>query len=414
MGNERDESADDAGPLSDISVLDLTRMLAGPFATMILADLGADVVKIESPDGDSTRGNRPRLEGNDVSYGGYFQSVNRNKRSIVLDLKKDDGKAAFEQLVADSDVVVENFREGVMGRLGLSYESLQEINPELVYASIRGFGSPEFGESPHAERPAYDIIAQAMGGIMSITGSDETGPVKVGPGVGDIFPAVLTAVAILSAVHHRERTGEGQRVDVGMVDAILSLCERIVHQYSYTNEVPKFHGNSHPLLFPFGRFEAADGFVVIAAPLEHMWKALCEHMDRLDLYEKYPKRNDRLGIADELRPAVNEWTRQHTKQELFDMLADDVPCGQVYTAEDIFDDPHFYAREMLVDVEHANTGETVKIAGPPIKLSRTPSAVRHRAPLLGEHTQEILREGGLTEETVEALIENGSVLVNEE
>ena len=404
-----DDASDDgrAGPLTDIRVVDLTQMLAGPFATMVLADLGADVIKVERPQGDLTRTNPPHLE-NGEAYGGYFNSVNRNKRSVVLDLKSEEGVATLKDLVAEADVLVENFRVGTMERLGLSYEALEEVNPELVYASIRGFGDPRGGESPHAERPAFDIIAQAMGGLMSITGTEESGPVKVGPGVGDIFPAVLCVVGVLSALHDRERTGEGQYVDIGMVDSVLSLTERIVHQYSVGGEVPATQGNTHPLLFPFDRFEAEDGYVMIAAPTNKQWRALCEHMGQPELAEQYPEEQDRVDYADDLRPIVRDWTAEHTKDELFDLLAGDVPCGPVNTVEDIFEDEHFKRREMLPEVTHADTGQQVRLAGTPIKLTKSPGGVRHRAPFLGEHTRTVLRELGMDEEEIAAMLNRGA------
>lgn len=387
------------GPLADVRVVDLTQMLAGPYATMLLADLGADVVKVEPPHGDMTRDNQPHLE-EDEAYGGYFHSVNRNKRSVVVDLKSETGREAFLDLVSDADVVFENFRAGTMEKLDLSYETLSEHNPGLVYASIRGFGDPRGGKSPYANRPAFDLIAQAMGGVMSVTGTEDAGPTKVGPGVGDIFPATLAVVGVLSALRERDRTGEGQYVDVGMVDAVLSLSERIVHQHSFTGEVPGPQGNTHPLLFPFDRFETSDGYVVIAAPSADQWRALCDHMDRPDLAEEYAEKPERIEAADELREIVAEWTRQHTKDELFELLAEDVPCGPVNNAGDIFEDEHFAAREMLADVDHADTGETVTIAGTPIKFPESESGVERRAPFLGEHTEAILREQGYTEEKI--------------
>jgi succinyl-CoA:mesaconate CoA transferase len=383
-------------------------MLAGPYATMVLADLGADVVKVEPPHGDMTRTNPPHLE-EDEAYGGYFHSVNRNKRSLVVDLKSDDGKELLRELVEDADILVENFKVGTMDRLGLSYESLSEINPGLVYATIRGFGDPRSGESPYADRPAFDIIAQAMGGFMSITGTEESGPVKAGPGVGDIFPATLSVVGILSALHRRERTGEGQFVDVGMVDSVLSLTERIVHQYSVGGDVPEPQGNTHPLLFPFDRFETTDGSVMIAAPGDSHWEALCDAMDRPDLVEEYSEEGDRVKHADELRPIISEWVGDHTKAEIADKIADDVPCGPVNTARDIFNDPHFDVRDMLPEVEHADTEEEVSIAGSPIKFSETPSGVHKRAPLLGEHSREVLAEWGLTDARIDGLLDGGPV-----
>ncbi|UHQ96375.1 CaiB/BaiF CoA transferase family protein [Natrinema halophilum] len=398
----------DAGPLAGLRVIDMTHVMAGPFATMTLSDLGADVIKIESPDGDLVRDNAPHLQP-DEAYGGYFNSVNRNKRSVVLNLKTEEGKEVFKLLVEDADILIENFTVGTMDGLGLSYERLSEINPELIYASIRGFGDPRVTDTPYADQPAFDLIAQAMGGIMSITGTEETGPLKAGPGIGDIFPAVLTLVGILSALHHRERTGEGQYVDTAMVDGVLSLTERIVHQYSVGGDTPGPQGNSHPLLFPYDRFPTTDGYIVITAITNGQWRSLCEYMDRPDLAEQYPEKADRLENKDTLRPIISSWTEQFSKRELFEMLGDDVPCGPVYTVEDIVDDPHFKANNMLPEVEHADTGEEVMIAGSPINFSKTPSSVSRRAPFLGEHTEEVLAEMGFDENDITELQDSGAI-----
>lgn len=394
------------GPLADVRVIDLTQMLAGPYATMVMADLGADVVKIEPPDGEVTRGHQPHLVDGE-SYGGYFQSINRNKRSMVLDLKSGSGRRALERLVEDADVLVENYREGTMERLGVAYESLREQNEGLVYASVRGFGDPRGGESPYADRPAFDIIAQAMGGLMSITGTEESGPIKAGPGVGDVFPGVLSVVGILSALRERDRTGEGQYVDVGMVDSVLALCERIVHQYSHAGDVPGPQGNTHPLLFPFDRFETRDGYVMIAAPNDNHWRSLSNLMDRPDLAEDHPTIDDRLEAADELRSVIGDWTRNYTKEELFDLLGDEVPCGPVNTVEDVFQSDHFASRRMLATVQHPDTGEAVEVAGRPIKLPESEMGTFRRAPLLGEHTREVLSGAGYAPEEIDALIRDG-------
>ena len=267
------------GALKGLKVIDLTMMLAGPFATMLLGDQGATIIKVEPvKGGDMTRA--LSVGQKDMPFGGYFQSINRNKLSLALDLKTEEGKNVLRRLVRDADVLVENYRVGVMDRLGLSYESLAKINPKLVYATVRGFGDPRTGKSPYADWPAFDVIAQAMGGIMGITGPDANTPLKIGPGVGDIVPAMLMTIGILSAVRHAEKTGEGQFVDVGMYDAILALCERIVYQHSYDGTVPGPEGNSHPLLCPFGLFPASDGWVSIACPRDHFWKILAENMGR--------------------------------------------------------------------------------------------------------------------------------------
>lgn len=272
-----------SGPLEGIRILDLTAMLAGPYATSLLTDLGADVVKVEPPNGDTTRHVGPFSEGEPPGLGGYFQSVNRGKRSIVLDLKSDDGRARFLELAAVADVVTENFSTGVMDRLGLGYETLAEINPQLVYATIRGFGDPRTGASPYVNWPAFDVVAQAMGGFLSITGSPDGTPIKSGPGIGDIFPAALLALGIVAAVRHAERTGEGQFLDVAMYDAILALTERIVYQHSYTSEVPRPQGNSHPLLCPFDIFPSSDGWIAIAAPSDRHWRVIAETIGRPEM-----------------------------------------------------------------------------------------------------------------------------------
>jgi succinyl-CoA:mesaconate CoA transferase len=396
------------GPLTDVRVIDLTLYMAGPFATMLMTDMGADVLKVEPPGGGYTRDSDPQLT-EDNAYGGYFQSINRGKRSIVIDLKSERGKQALKDLVAEADVLVENFRVGTMERLGLSYETLKEVNPELIYASIRGFGDPRGGESPYAKRPSFDLIAQAMGGVMSITGTKESGPVKVGPGVGDIFPASLAVNGILGALHHRTRTGEGQYVDVGMVDGMVSLAERIIHQYQYDETIAGVQGASHPIFFPFDRFEAEDGYFVIAAPTDSQWEDLCAHLDRPDLVADYPSQQSRSDNSDTLHPIINEWTKQYTQDELFEELKDDVPCGPVYDAKDICEDEHFQARNMLPELEHADTGQKRAVAGTPIKLTETEARVQGRAPFLGEHSRAELSAIGYSDEEIERLFDENVV-----
>ena len=380
------------GPLDRIRVLDLTRALAGPYATVLLADLGADVVKIESPDGDITRAASPLPPG--APFGGYFQSVNRNKRSVVLDLKTDDGKDTLKSLVPQADALVENFRTGVMDRLGLSYETLSEINPRLVYGSVRGFGDPRGGESPYAQWPAFDVTAQAWGGFMGITGPDEHTPQQAGPGVGDIFPGTLLALGITSALLHAKQTGEGQYVDVAMYDGVLAMCERIVPVHSYTGEVPRPQGNAHPQFCPFGIFPASDGHVSIAAPTNNHWRALCEIIGRpeLGIDDRYKNVVVRIEHRDAVIALISEWTETRTKAEIVSALGGLVPVGPVNTVDEIFADPHIKAREMLVEVEQPGMDRAVAVTNNPIKLTKTPSGVRTRAPLLGEHTDEVLKE----------------------
>ena len=306
---------DRVGPLKGIRVLDLTQALAGPYCTMLLADLGAYVVKVESSRGEMTRFSGPFTDDDtERAFGGYYASLNRNKRSLVLDLKSPGGKEAVLRLAGKSDVLVENFAAGVMERLGLAYETLVKRNPRLVYAAIRGFGDPRTGASPYTDWPAYDIVAQAMGGLVGVTGTPEAGGLRCGPSVGDIMPGTLAAVGILSAVLHARETGEGQFLDVAMYDAVLSLCEHYVYLYSYGGENPGPIGNAHPFLCPF----------------------------------------------------------------------------------DIFEDPHTAAREMLPEIDQVGA-PPVKLAGQPIKLTRTPSRIYRRAPVLGEHNDEILAEIGMSQ-----------------
>jgi crotonobetainyl-CoA:carnitine CoA-transferase CaiB-like acyl-CoA transferase len=373
-------------------------MLAGPYCTMLLADQGADVVKIEPVEGDPTRHFGPfRTDDKDHHFGGYFQSTNRNKKSVGLDLKSPEGKALLRRLVKDADVVVENFRAGVMDRLGIGYESLAADNPRLVYAAIRGFGDPRTGASPYVDRPAFDVVAQAMGGAMGITGPDAHTPMKIGPGIGDIFPAALSAFGIMAAVHHAQRTGQGQFVDVAMYDGVLAMCERLVYQYSYTGKSPVPEGNQHPILCPFGVFPTKDGMVTIGCPRDSFWRELAEAMGRPELASdpKFLTNNDRLANASETVGIVETWTRGLTKADIAAALDGRVPFGPVNTAADIYDDPHVAARRMLVEVEHPGSATAVTIASTPIRMTATPGGVSRRAPLTGEDTDDVLATLGL-------------------
>ena len=379
------------GALDDIRVLDLTQVLAGPYCTMLLADMGADVVKIERPGGDLIRPNPPFAEDPEAEpYGGYLQSVNRGKRSIALDLGDEGDREDFLSLVEQADVVVENYRAGTMESFDLGYETLTEHNPELIYSSIRGFGDPRTGESPRQGQPSFDLIAQALGGVMDITGPEDGPPTKVGPGVGDIFTAALNCSGILAAVHHRERTGEGQFVDTSMYDAMISLCERSIYQYSYTGEAPSRRGNAHPTLFPYNAFEAADGHVVIAAFNDRHWRNLCESMSRPDLAAEYDAAADRLRNRDQLRDEIADWTRDRPADAIVGELEGSVPSAPVQDTADIFADDHPRAREMLVEVDQPGADRSVTIAGSPIKMSETNPQPGERAPLVDEHREELL------------------------
>ncbi len=379
------------GALSNLRVLDLTQVLAGPYCTMLLADMGADVVKIERPGGDLIRSNPPFVDDPESeAYGGYFQSVNRGKRSLELDFGDEADREAFLSLIEEADVLVENYRAGTMAKYDLEYEVLDAINPELIYSSIRGFGDPRTGETDRQGQPSFDLIAQALGGVMEITGEADGPPTKVGPGIGDLFTATLNCVGILAALHHRERTGEGQFVDTGMYDSMISMTERAIYQHSYSGQPPTRQGNSHPTLFPYDAFETADGYAVIAAFNDRHWQDLCAVMDRPDLAANYPTTADRLEHREALREELAAWVREHSTDEVVETLEGTVPAAPVQTTEDIFADPHVHAREMLVGVEQPGADREVVISGSPIKMSKTQPEPRGRAPLLDEHREELL------------------------
>lgn len=405
-----------SGSLGDIRVLDLTQMLAGPYATMILCDHGAEVIKIESPDGDMTRtaGGAASPVGKDRVLQGYFQSVDRNKESVVLDLKSAGGRDAFLRMVKSADAVVENFRTGVMDRLGLSYETLREINPRLVYGTLRGFGDPRTGASPYQQWPAFDVVAQAMGGIMAITGPDAATPTKIGPGVGDIVPGMMLAFGVLAAIHHARRTGQGQFVDVAMTDAVLAVCERMVWQNSTDNVIPGPEGNHHPFLCPFGMFPAADGFVTLAAHIDNFFAEFCRRVDAPELLDD-PKLATRAARTEHRHyaiEAVGAHTQRFTKAELMERLGGHLPFGPVWNIAEIRNDPHFRAREMIVAVDEPGH-PPVEIAGVPVKLSETPGGVRRRAPYLGEQTRQRLLEAGLTQDEIDNLIARREALASD-
>ena len=396
-----------SGALSDIRIIDLTQMLAGPYATMMLADHGADVIKIEPPEGDLVRPVGPyRSDDGRKVLGGYFQSINRNKRSVCLDLKQPEARAVLLKMVVEADAIVENFRVGVMERLGLGYESLHELNPRLVYAALRGFGDKRTGASPYRDWPAFDVVAQAMGGIMAITGPDAKTPTKVGPGLGDIVPGAMLAFGILAAVHHARRTGEGQFVDLAMVDAVLALCERTVYQHSIQGLTPGPEGNHHPFLVPFGIYPASDGFITLAAHQQSFFELLCKALNAGDILGDPRYRTAELRIENRaaLIEVLSGYTGRLTKSELTRRLGGILPYGPVMNVADIKSDSHYAARDMIVSVEQPGA-EPIQIVGVPIKMTGTPGGVHRRAPLLGEDTRARLREAGLSEAEIAEIIE---------
>lgn len=392
-----------SGPLTDFVVIDCTQALAGPFGTALLADLGADVIKIEPPVGDMTRGTPPhppdfatptssREAGCD--FGGYFASINRNKRSIALDLKDPADRDIFLRLADRADAVVENSRAGVMDRLGCGYEVLAARNPRIVYAALRGFGDPRTGESPYVDWPAFDIVAQSMGGLAYINGPESATGFGAGASVGDLYPGTLLALGVVAAVHAARRSGRGQFLDVAMYDAVTFLCETLIVNYSYEGRVLRARGSGHPNLCPFDIYPTADGAVAIAAPGEKHWAELCAAMGHEALVEDDRTSNVRARVENRefVSKVITAWTGQRSKAEVVATLGGRVPCGPVNTAADLFADPHLKVREMIQEVDLPGDNPTVSVVGPPIKFKGTPAGRVRRAPMLDEHRREILQQ----------------------
>ncbi len=372
------------GPLTGVRVLDVTRVLAGPFTTMLLSDLGAEVVKVEEPGvGDEARRIGPFLNG--VST--YFISINRGKKGLTLNLKAERGRRIFLDLLRQADILVENYRPGVMQKLGLDYASLQRQFPKLVYAACSGFGQT----GPYAQRPAYDMIVQGMGGIMSITGEPGGAPVRVGVSIGDITAALFTTIGVLAALGHARATGEGQLVDVSMLDGQVAILENAVMRALVTGEAPGPLGSRHPSIAPFEAFPAADGQVILAVGTKQ-WARFCEAIQRPDLIDHphFATNALRAEHVDELREILAAITRQKPVASwIEEMEAVGIPCGPVNTVDRVIRDPQVLARQMLVEVADPALG-SLSMAGVPIKLSATPGAIQGPAPRLGEHTEAVL------------------------
>jgi len=378
-----------SGPLAGIRVIDLTQVLFGPFATMLLSDLGAEVIKVERPGlGDIARGNGPIVRGLST----YFLSVNRGKKSITLDLASEPGVEILLKLAESSDVLVENFVPGTMEKLGLSYERVREHNPRIIYVAGSGFGQ----SGPYANKPAFDIIIQAMGGIMSITGEEGGPPIRPGASYGDIAGGLFLCIAILAALEERNRSGEGQLIDISMLDCQVTVLENAFVRYLNAGEIPRAIGTRHPVTTPFQAFPTRDGYIAVAlrGGLRDQWPLFCAAINRIDIIDdpRFQTGSRRTQNYAELEPILTEAMKAKTTQEWVTELEQlGIPCGPVNTIPEVASDPQIAAREMIIEVSHSKAGK-FKVANTPFKFSRTPCMVERACPDLGEHTQEVLSQ----------------------
>jgi crotonobetainyl-CoA:carnitine CoA-transferase CaiB-like acyl-CoA transferase len=374
-------------PLQGIRVLDLSRVLAGPYCTMTLGDLGADVIKVEPPEGDETRAWGPPFAGGESAY---YLCVNRNKRGIVINLKTDEGKKVLRDIALRSDVLVENFRPGTLEKFGLDYETLHLLNPRLIYCSITGFGQT----GSMKDKPGYDFMIQALGGLMSITGEPEGEPMKTGVAVVDLFAGQNAIIAILAALQARMLTGEGQRLDISLFDSQLGWLANVASNYLISGKLPKRHGNAHANIVPYQSFQASDGWFAIAVGNDRQFVRLCEMLGKpgLALDEKFAANSARVQNRDELIPVLrsifltrkaNDWLAALEKAE--------IPCGPIQNFDQVFSMPNVKERGMLVKMDHPTIGD-LPLVGSPLKLSDTPVEYRLPPPLMGEHTENVLRE----------------------
>lgn len=393
-----------SGPLAGVVVLDVTRVVAGPYCAMILADLGAAVIKIEDPEApDYTRSFPPMVRGAAAEESAFFAQYNRNKEGISINFRVEEGRALFKRLVRQAHVVLENFRPGTMDRMGLGYEVLCDENPAIVYAGISGFGRT----GPYSTRPAYDNSGQAAGGLWSMNGYPDQPPVRVGTIIGDLSASLYAAIGILAALREAESTGRGQVVDVSQQDSVLSLTESAVVRYTVDKDIARPLGNDHPFVRPYGQFPCKDGFVFFGGYTNKFWQLTCEIFDdpaaardpRIDTMEK---RFDPQVAEAIVKPLIEQWFRRYTRAELEEMVADRVPLSGIKSIDEVVEDPHINARGMIVELPICDV--PTRVMGLPIKLSNLPAANHRAAPKVGEHNGQVLgRLLNLTESEITAL-----------
>ena len=374
------------GPLDGIRVLDLTRVLAGPYCTMFLGDLGAEVVKVEQPGvGDDTRGWGPPFTGGESAY---FLCVNRNKKSITIDLKSTEGVALLRRLAERADVLIENFRPGTMERLDLGEKDLRAANPRLIYASLSGFGA----DGPMSDAPGYDLIVQAWGGLMSITGPADGEPSKVGVAIIDLVAGLMLGKSIAAALFAREKLGVGQKIDTSLLEAEVACLINVGSNYLVEGNIPRRWGNAHPSIVPYQSFKTEDGYLVIGVASEGIWRRFCAAIGRAEWADdsRFEKNSNRVENRSLLIGLLAEIFLSRSTDEWLKLLnSAEVPCAPVQTVDQVFEAPQVLHREMLVQVEHPTAG-TVRMAGIPVKFSLTPASVRLPPPLLGQHNEEVL------------------------
>lgn len=393
-------------PLENIVVMDLTRVLAGPFCTMILSDLGAEIIKLEIPgSGDDSRAFGPFIKSRSL----YFLSINRGKKSISLNLKADRGKEMLQQLVKFADILVENFRPGTMEKLGLGFDTLKQINPRLIYAASSGFGH----SGPYSRKPAYDILAQAMGGIMSITGWPDSAPTRVGMSLGDITASLFTAIGINAALYQREKTGLGQKIDVAMLDSQVAILENALVRLQTEGRNPLPLGNRHPTIAPFQAYKASDDYFVVAVGNDSLWRTFCTALERTDLLEDKrfitnKLRTENVDLLNSILDGIFVTAAAQTWLDLFERMK--IPCAPINDIEHVMHNEQVLARNMIVEVDDAVAGK-VRIAGNPIKMSTLPEETqRDRVPEVGEHNREIyFKYLGLSEPDLDKLLQDGVI-----
>jgi len=385
-------------PLTGLKVVDLTRILSGPFCSMMLADFGADVIKVEPKRGDDLR--RIGIMGDCENP--YFVNMNRNKRSIAIDLRADQGKEIIRRLVKTADVLIENYRRGVMEKMGLGYQDLKKINPGLIYTAISGFGKT----GPYKDRPAFDFIAQAMSGLMSISGSEDMGPMRAGIPLTDTIAGLYAAFGILAALRRREQTGQGEEVRAAMVDGMISMLGFASSAYFATGELPRRTGNDHMVVSPYGVFQTSDKPIAVAPSTEKTWLALCKVLDLEYLITdpEFDTNEKRRENRREMNRMVNERTRTLPRDEWIKRFNEaGVPCGPINNLEEVFSDPQVLHQEMVIESPQP-TGP-VKMPGFPVKLTEAPARLRRPSPQLGEQTREILEEAGYDPHEIEQFIQ---------